>query len=60
MGELAIHLSAHGALLQHDHDMIGPLGRGAHMQTHQPLARMRGVERSTLYSFDRGPTRAQL
>ena len=38
MGELAVHLVGDGALLQHHHDMVGPLGQRRDVQIDQPVA----------------------
>ena len=38
MGELAIHLVGDGALLQHDHDMVGPLRQRRDMKIDKALA----------------------
>ena len=40
MGELAVHLVGDGALLQHDHDVVGPLRQRRDMQIDQPFARI--------------------
>ena len=38
MGELAVHLVGDGALLQHHHDMVGPLRQRRDMQIDEPVA----------------------
>jgi len=60
MGELAVHLVGNGALLQHHHHVVRPLGHRRDVQVDQALAGIaRGAEVDLVF-VDRGAACAHL
>ena len=60
MGELAVHLVGDGALLQHDDDVVRPLGNRRDMQVDQVLAGIARRAEVYLVLIDRGAARTHL
>ena len=60
MGELAVHLVRDGALLQHDHDVIGPLRQRRHVQVDQAFAGIARRAEIDLVFVDGGAAAAHL
>ena len=55
VGQLPVHLVGNGAFLKHHHDVAGPLADGRDVKIDLPVAAIRGVPRSTLYSLTGEP-----
>ena len=60
MGELAVHLVGDGALLQHHHDVVRPLGQRRDMQVDEALARIARRAEIDLVFVDRRAALAHL